>query len=212
MLITYAVLGLCIAVLLTGLVIIQINTAGSIGMLTVEQLVAGAKKALSFDRHYAMPFDFAILPAFLGLGVFLHVKQWVRDDMLLCTGVTIVITLALVFAWSKFPGEEAHKDFVVGGVHGLYVVIGLWIALMVLVYTPKPEPVYLLVLCAVVPAFLFLGQHMYLGVINYYHEAATYEGNPLANIGGWAGLVVISGLVWWRSYVLIPSEFWTKFQ
>lgn len=197
---------------LIGLVLMQMHRAAGIGWLTTEQLMARGEKGLSFERHFAMPFDLVVIPAVVLLAVLLCGKEWSIAGSNWMAVVAIVVTIALVVFWLKLPGKEAHKDYIVGILHGLYVFLALWVMLMVFIKTSQPNPVLLMVLGLIVPMFLFLGQHLYLGLINWNGEATTYGSQPLKDIVPWAVIIAVSSVVWWRIWMLIPSAFWRELQ
>jgi hypothetical protein len=206
-----AIAALLVMVGLMLLVWLQIRAADTDKYLTVEQLLNRGLKALSWDRHYAMPLDFCIIPPTVALSIFLCGMQWTTKNMIVAGLLSAgVIVLCVYVLW--IGGNEAHvhdgKPTPAGYQHGVYAAIAAWAFIMVLCFTPQPEPVLLLILCIVVPAFFFVGQHMFLGMINFRGSASTFSGNPLSDIKGWAVLVVITGAVWWRTYALIPSSFW----
>lgn len=196
------------------LVQLQINAANSDQFLTVEQLLKRGIRALSWDRHYAMPLDFCIIPGAVALSIFLCSKQWTWTDMGIAAVISIaVIAFCVYVLW--IGGTEAHvhdrRPTHAGLFHGLYAAIAIWAIMMVLCFTSKPEPVLLLVLCIVVPAFFFVGTHMFLGLINFDGAASNFPGNPLKDPVGWSVLILMTGLVWWRTYMLIPTNFWNSF-
>lgn len=208
-----AFFGFATMFVLMWLVWLQIKAANTDGYLTVEQLVHIVKrKALSFDRHYAIVIDFCIIPGTVALSIVLCGKQW---DMLWSGGVTAVVTIVVLLfclfvLW--IGGTEAHVHdrwpTTAGFLHAAYAAIAGWVMAMVLINTPKPEPVLLLILCIVVPAFFFVGTHKFLGMINFAGAAATYPDQPLKDPIGWAVIVVATGATWWWTYELIPTSFW----
>jgi hypothetical protein len=191
------------------LVIMQMDAAARVQWLTVEQILRNGKRGLSFDRHYAMPFDFAVISPFVGLVIFLCMPQWtMRHFFITGIGATI-LAIGLVTFWYKLPAKEAHNQSLrVAIYHGIFLAVGLWAILLVDAFTPNPEPVLLLVVCVILPAFLFLGTHMYLGLINWTGAASTFSGKPLDDRVGWALLVVATAAQCWRAFVLIPASFW----
>lgn len=202
-----------LTVFLQMLVVAQMLTARADGWLMVEQLMArGEKGGTSFDRHYAMPFDFAIIAPFIGLTLFLCWSQWGNpNSRLLAAIIAIAVTIGCLWLWKG--GHEAHAHggtTAAGYLHGVFVCVAMWGIIMLVVFTPRPEPVLLLVLCVVVPAFLFLGQHMYLGLLNWNGEASTYINNPLRDVMGWSVTIISTGALWWRTSKLIPQSFWTN--
>ncbi|MBC7836973.1 hypothetical protein H7X87_04355 [Acetobacteraceae bacterium] len=195
---------------LMGLVVLQMWTASRDKFLTVENLFHMGHGGLSLDRHYAISIDFCILAPFIGLVVFACAKEWGRDEMLTMAAISIFVTCIFVWMWSG--GNEAHAHdrhtTAAGMLHGVYMAIVLWTILMVFVFTPKPDPMLLLVMCVVVTAFLFVGTHKYLGLINMWGDARTYDGQPLKDGGGWAVIIGATLLMGVRAYFLIPSSFW----
>lgn len=206
-----AVLALGTMAALMLLVWLQIPAANADRYLTVEQLVARGIRALSFDRHYAMPIDFAIFPGLVALIIFLCAGQWTWVSSSIVAGISFVIIVLCVFGlW--IGGNEAHvhdhMPTVAGYLHAVYAMVVVWAILMLLINTQNPQPVLLLIICIAVPAFFFVGTHKFLGMINYAGAASSFPDNPLKDIAGWAVIVVTSGLVWWRTYMLIPYSFW----
>lgn len=206
-----SVIALTIMAILMSLVWLQIKAANSDGYLTVEQLTKRNRKALSFDRHYAMPIDFCILPGFVGLCIFLCGNQWEMGFSALSAGISASTIMFCIFVlW--IGGNEAHvHDHVptpAGLLHGAYATVVMWTIIMVLAFTPQPEPVLLLVMCIIIPAFFFVGTHMFLGMINFQGAASTFPSNPLKDPVGWSMIIGITGTVWARTYFLIPSSFW----
>ncbi len=208
-----AAIGLAVMALLMYLTWRQIPAAQADGYLTVEQLSRAGKKALSWDRHYAMVIDLCVIPGTVALAIVLCGKQW--DFFGMGSGITALAVVAVVLfclfvLW--IGGTEAHVHdrwpTTAGFLHALYAMIAAYSIAMVLVNTPKPEPVLLLILCIVVPAFFFVGTHKYLGMINFDGAASTYHDKPLADVVGWAVIVVVTALVWWRTWVLVPTSFW----
>jgi hypothetical protein len=196
---------------LMGLVYMQIVQADYDRFLTVEQLVSRNIRGLSFDRHYAMVLDFCILPGAVALAIFLCVNQWEPFGAMASLAIAIAaILLCLYVLW--IGGTEAHvhdgKPTEAGYIHALYAVFVVWVFLLTLCFTPKPEPVLLLIFCIVVPAFFFVGTHMFLGMINIQGSATSFPSNPLHDYVGWSVLVIATALTWWRSYMLIPTSFW----
>jgi drug/metabolite transporter superfamily protein YnfA len=192
-----------------ALVILQIHAAGKVKWLTVEQLVENAQHGLSFDRHFAMPFDLVVIAPFIGLVSFLCFSMWEGGDMMKAASMSAVASVALVVFWYNLPGKEAHNQSLeVAIYHGIFLAIALWAIIMVDVFTTRPEPAVLLMLCIVLPAFLFVGTHMYLGLINWDAAAWTYTGNPLKDPVGWTILITATAVQIWRTWVLIPPSFW----
>jgi len=201
--------------MLMFLVQLQINAADTDGYLTVEQLLKRGIRALSWDRHYAMPLDFCIIPGAVAISIFLCSKQWTWMDMGIAAAISIAVIVFCVYVlW--IGGTEAHvhdrKPTEAGLFHGLYAIVAVWAFVMVLGFTARPEPVLLLILCVVVPAFFFVGTHMFLGMINFRGAASSFPGNPLWDPVGWSVLVLMTCLVCWRTYALIPGEFWQRFE
>jgi hypothetical protein len=197
--------------LLMLLVYLQIRSADADKYLTVEQLQARGLHALSFDRHYAMPIDFCIFPGVVALTMLLCIQQWdIWRAMLAFVIAIAAITFCVKVFW--IGGNEAHvhdhKPTDAGVFHGVYAAIVVWIMIMALCFTPKPEPVLLLVISIAIPAFFFVGTHKFLGLINTHGAATSYPDQPLKDVAGWIVTIGISGIVWWRSYMLIPSSFW----
>lgn len=206
-----AIISLVVMVVLMWLVKLQINAAHADRYLTVEQLVAAGKKALSWDRHYAMPIDYSIFPGLAALCIFLCAQQWTLGHGFWAGVISWgAILFCLFVLW--IGGTEAHvhdgKPTLAGYYHGVYAAILVWVMIMTLVFTPKPPPVLLLMLCIAVPAFFFVGTHMFLGMVNAEGAATTYPNHPLKDPVGWTVIVVVTGIVWWRSYMLIPQSFW----
>lgn len=204
-----ASLGLTAA--LMSLVWMQIPAAHKDGYLTVEQLAARGVQALSFDRHFAMPIDFCILAPFAGLVVFLSMRSWgLFEAVVTAAGALVFVILCMYVLW--IGGTEAHvhdhKPTEAGWYHGIFAAVVIWALAMLLIFTKDPQPVLLLVAGIVVPAFLFVGTHKFLGMINYAGAATTLSGDPLRDIVGWAVVAGGTAIVWWRVCVLIPAEFW----
>lgn len=203
--------SLIVTVVMCLLVVAQKNAADQAKFLTVEQVTAQGIKGLSFDRHYAMPIDFCIIAPLTGLAIFLCGTQW---DIKLggIFGLVVVgAVVALCIFWWSLPTKEAHNQSAAAAVfNGIFFFMALWVMLMVLFGTERPQPVLLLMLCVIVPAFLFVGQHMFLGIINAHGAASTYPDQPLRNVVGWSILLVCTAVVWWRSLTLIPAEFWNS--
>ncbi len=210
-----ASVSLIVMAILMWLVKLQINATNDDGFLTVEQLVASGIKALSFDRHFAMTLDFCIMPGAVALSIFLCSNQWKFQSEAIAAVISVAVILLCVYVlW--IGGTEAHvhdrKPTEAGIIHGMYAAVAVWVFIMVLAFTPKPEPVLLLIMCIVVPAFFFVGTHMFLGMINFAGAASTYAGKPLRDPVGWSVLIVATGAVWWRTWMLVPADFWQKFQ
>lgn len=211
-----AVFSLLVMAVLMWLVKLQINAAHADGYLTVEQIARKGIKALSWDRHYAMPIDFAIFPAYAALSIFLCAPQWTLPHSFIAGVISWAAILFCIFVlW--IGGTEAHvhdhRPTVAGYEHGVFAVILVWVWLMVLVFTPKPEPVLLLVTLITVPAFFFVGTHLFLKMINFEGDAATLNmGRSLGDPVAWSLVVGSALLVGWRSYVLIPPSFWAGLQ
>ncbi len=202
--------ALLTTLVLWALVKLQINEANKYEFLTVEQMIWNNVKGLSFDRHYAMPLDFCIIAPFIGLSIFLCGAQWGAwgwRGISLHTGVAALLTVGLVIFWSRLPTPEAHQQGLTGIYHGAFFWIALTVAFLVMT-TPNPPPVLMLSMCIVLPAFLFVGNHMFLGMINYDGAAATYPDKPLQNMMGWGIITVVFVAVAARSYIVIPSSFW----
>lgn len=203
-------------ILLMYLVYEQIEYADEDEYLTVEQMVRNKRRGISFDRHYAMPIDFCIIPGTVALSIVLCASQWQVWQVALSFLISIVFILFCMYVlW--IGGNEAHvhdrKPTQAGWAHGIYAIIATALMFMVLVFTPAPNPVLLLILCIVVPAFLFVGQHMFLGMINKWGSASSFNGNyPLSNPVGWGVLICFTAIVWTRSYSLIPTAFWQSLQ
>ena len=183
------------------------------GYLTVEQLAKRGLRALSWDRHYAMVIDFCIIPGTVALAIVLCAKQWDlfgTSSVVTALATVAVILFCLFVLW--IGGNEAHVHdrwpTQAGFLHALFAAIAAYVIAMVLINTERPDPTFLLILCIVVPVFFFVGTHKFLGLINYAGAATTYPDKPLQDLVGWAVIVVMSGLVWWRTWVLIPSSFW----
>ena len=193
----------------------QIPAAQADGYLTVEQLAKRGIRALSWDRHYAMVLDFCILPGTTALVVFLSANQWnMQGGLLAAIASGALILFCLFVLW--IGGNEAHVHdrwpTEAGFLHAAFAMIVVWAIGMVFVFTPKPEPVLLLILCIVVPAFFFVGTHKFLGMINFDGAAATYPDKPLQDLVGWAVIGLTTGLTWWRAWTLIPSSFWQSLE
>ena len=210
MLLFHAITALGITMLLMLLVWGQMRAADAGKMLTVEQVTDSHEEALSFDRHYAMPIDFCIISPFIGIVIFLCCTQWDGIDEAIAAFISIILTVILIVFWLIIPGKEAHKLLFVASEHGIFVLIALWAFIMLMAFTPRPEPVLLLVACVVVPAFLFVGQHLYLGLINWNGSASSYPGHPLQNRSAWFIIIIASILMATRSYYLIPQSFWNN--
>lgn len=204
-----ALAGLFVTGSLMWLVWWQIRITDPV-FLTVENMVGNREHGLSFDRHYAMPLDFCIIAPFMGLCVFLCAPQWRAWDGGFVAIITVLIIAGCIMLWRN--GHEAHAlDGMItpaGWAHALFAAVGVWVVLMVLVMTPAPPAVLLLVMCIIAPAFLFVGQHMFLGMINWADDASTFRDQPLTNPVGWVVLAIGTSLVWWRAWVLIPNEYW----
>lgn len=196
-----------ITALLWVLVKLQINEANKHNFLTVEQLVRSNTQGLSFDRHYAMPLDFCVIAPFVGLCIVLCGAQWREWDIWFYAGLAAAVVAGLVWFWTGLPTPEAHQKGLTGVYHGAFFWVALTVILLVM-QTPNPPPVLMLVMCVVVPAFLFVGNHMYLGMLNYDGAASTYPDKPLQNAVGW--IVVVGGFaaVVVRSWFVIPASFW----
>lgn len=209
MLLVRALAGLLVTAGMMWLVWWQIRLTYP-AFLTVETMAASRERGLSFDRHYAMPLDFCIIAPFIGLCVFLCAPQWNWLAGLWMAILTAIIIAGCIMLWRN--GHEAHAlDGMItpaGWVHALFAAVGVWVVLMVLVMTPAPPAVLLLVMCIIAPAFLFVGQHMFLGMINWDGAADTFRDQPLQNPAGWAVLFLGTALVWWRTWMLIPNEYW----
>jgi hypothetical protein len=208
-----ATIALLVMAVLMLLVKLQINAAVADGYGTVEQLAKRGIKALSFDRHYAMPIDFAIFPGYVALCIFLCANQWTFwNGLFTAIGSWVAILFCLFVLW--IGGTEAHvhdgRPTLAGYEHGVFAAIVVWTAVMVLVCTPKPEPVLLLVTCLIVPVFFFVGTHMFLGMINFNKAATTFSGNPLRDPVGWTIIIGSFAAVATRSYFLIPQSFWDE--
>lgn len=208
-----ALIGFAVMAFLMYLTWRQIPAAQADGYLTVEQATKRGIKALTWDRHYAMVVDFCIIPGTALLAIVLCAKQWelFGTSSIVTALVTVAVILFCLFVlW--IGGTEAHVHdrwpTTAGFLHAVYAAIAAWIIAMVLVNTPRPEPVLLLILCIVVPAFFFVGTHKFLGMINFDEAASTYSDKPLQDVVGWVIIVLITGLVWWRAWTLIPSSFW----
>lgn len=209
-----ALLSLLLVGVLQALVVWQIRLAARDGFLTVEQLAARNERALSFDRHYAMALDFTLIAPFSGLTVFLCAPQWDVLGGAKVLLLTLVAMAGLVWVWSG--GHEAHaRDGSVTGagwVHALFATVAVWVIAMALTSTPRPEPVLLLAMCIVVPAFLFTGTHMFLGLVNFAGDATTFPGRPLADPVAWCVTLGGCALVWGYAFVRIPASFWHSLQ
>jgi hypothetical protein len=208
-----AILSVLLTAGLMGLVVWQIRrTAWPFN--TVETMGHGKEFGISIDRHYAMSLDFCVIAPFVGLCVFLCAPQWS-----LSTGSMLAVISALVIAvclWLWKDGNEAHahdgRITEVGWVHAFFAFVAVWAFVMVLFGTARPDPVLLLIMSIVVPAFLFVGQHMFLALIDYEANAYTFDDTPLSEFKGWAILIIATAVVWWRAWVLIPSSFWNSIQ
>lgn len=200
-------LSVAFVFILWALVKLQINEADKYEFLTVEQLVKRGIHGLSFDRHYAMPLDLCIIAPFVGLSMFLCASQWSTSSIAVHAIIAGVITIGLVWFWSTLPTPEAHQQGLVGIYHGVFFWIALTVALLVAT-TPNPPPVLMLSMCIVLPAFLFVGNHMFLGMINYNGSASSYPDKPLQNMMGWGIVVGVFIAMSIRSYIVIPSSFW----
>ncbi len=186
----------------------QIHYASEGNLLTVEQVVKSGVKALPWERHFAMVLDPTIIAPTTALIVFLCLTQWRMPSSLITAVAVGIFTYACWVLWGKSSTPEAHTKTFAGVLHAVFFGIGVWAVVMVLINTPRPEPVLLLALCFIFPAFIFVGNHMWLGIINMYGDASSYPDKPLQNPVGWVIIIVTTLFVWIRSYNLIPSSFW----
>ena len=193
----------------------QIRAASRVGLNTVEQVVAAGKQAQSFDRHYGMVMDFVLIAPFTGLSVFLCGNQWTEWRVAIASLISLAVTALFTVFWKKqaHPDyEDPHNSYIhIAVLHAAFMAIVLAVALLVVFFTPAPQPVLLLAMCVVMPAFLFVGQHMFLGLINFRGDASSYPPpyKPLKNWVSWGVLVVVATGLIWRTIYLVPSQFWT---
>ena len=200
---------LALTAFLMLLVWLQIWEARRIGWAMTEQLISNGLVGRPIERHYAMPFDTVVVAPFVGLAVFLCWPQWKVWDMTAVAISSAVVATLLGWFWYHLPNKEAHNQSVVMEVLlCVFLAVAVWTMVMVALRTPRPEPVLLLFMAAILPAFLFLGEHMFFDILNKGGIATSYNDRSINNPIAWVILIAPTLALWWRTRVLIPQSFW----